>query len=114
MFEYYSGLFPKTCPNCGHEFPSLKSWIDITTPLGHVTSYDADAGDWETRQPAGTLAFANCSCGTTLSLTTDNLPVEQRVQLLEWLRGEISRRQCEPDEILDGIRQQVRALAGTK
>src|SRR5436305_1146183 len=64
--QHFEGLFPRDCANCGRHFDSLRDYILSTTRLGAPTSIDAELRDWDTKAPIGTLAFANCPCGSTM------------------------------------------------
>lgn len=108
LHDYFVSLFPKSCKHCGHTFDSLRDWIVFTAPLGHVISYDADEQDWRPAAMKGSLVYANCACGDTLTLSTDSLPISTRYGLLEWLQQQTQRQQCEPHDILDRIRAEIR------
>jgi hypothetical protein len=110
-YSYYSGLFPKTCTGCGRRFATLREYILGSRRLGATISYDAELRDWKTTKPLGAAALSNCSCGSTLSLTTDGLPLEQRQQLLEWIRVETERRGVSAAALLDLVRDEVRRRA---
>jgi hypothetical protein len=70
--------FPKTCSTCGRHFATLREYILTTKRIGQAISFDAELGDWQTEQPIGSLAFANCCCGSTLVLSTEGMPLPQR------------------------------------
>jgi hypothetical protein len=110
---HFEGLFPKVCPSCNRCFPSLREYILITKRLGAAMSYDAELGDWKTSNPIGSVALANCPCGSTLSLGTEGMPLPKRLSLLNWVRIETHRRGMSPQQLLeylrDIIRQQVLA-----
>jgi hypothetical protein len=71
-------------------------------------SYDSELGDWNTRQPIGSVALANCPCGTTMALTTVSMVLSLRLDLLNWLRVETQRRRVSPSELLECLRDEVR------
>ena len=106
--EYFASLFPKVCPTCKRRFETLLDYIQSTTRLGPTISYDADFGNWETTQPIGSAALANCPCGTTLALTTKDMVMSQRLELLKWLKIESERRGVSPSELLERLRDEVR------
>ena len=110
--EYYESLFPRECPVCRRQFATLRDYQETTTPIGGFISYDLAAGN---QQPQlGTFAYANCRCGNTLALTTDSMPSETRVTLLEWVREESAARGLSVDEMLDYLRMSVRrSVLGT-
>ena len=112
--EYFEGLFPKVCPNCNRCFATLREYILITTRLGPTVSYDADLGKWSTLQPIGSAALANCPCGSTLALTTKDMPLPRRMLLLNWVRIETQRRGLSPQELLDYLRDEIRKQVSAK
>jgi hypothetical protein len=106
--EYFEGLFPKFCPKCNRCFSTLRKYILITKRLGPSISYDAELGDWNTVQPIGSVALANCPYGSTLALGTENMPLPLRLLLLNWVRSETQRRGVSPRELLEYLRDQIR------
>lgn len=108
MREHFEGLFPKVCNNCGRNFATLREYILNTNRLGGSVSYDAETGDWETTQPLGGVAVANCSCGTTLALSTEGMPLSKIHLVLEWIRVESERRSLSPMKLLEYVRSEVR------
>jgi hypothetical protein len=106
--EYFESLFPKVCSNCNRRFASLREYILITKPIGPTMSFDAELGDWATTQPIGSMAQANCPCGSTLTLSTERMPLPQRLILLNWVRIETQRRGLSPSELLEYLRGAVR------
>jgi len=106
--EHFESLFPKICPNCNRSFATLREYIQITTRIGPPMSYDAEIGDWKTTQPIGSMAMANCPCGSTLALSTESMVLSMRLELLSWVRIETQRRMVSPSELLDYLRDEVR------
>jgi len=108
MREHFEGLFPKVCSNCSRRFATLREYILDTQRLGGSISYDAEAGDWETTQPIGGLALANCPCGTTLALTTESMPLSKIHLVLKWIKEETQRRGLSSKELMGYVRDEVR------
>ena len=106
--SHFESLFPKVCPNCGRRFPTLKNYILVTQRIGLPVSYDAELGEWTPEQPAGSLAYSNCPCGSTLALDTKDIPLPTRRVLLQWLRTESHRRRLSPSQLLDHLRDEIR------
>jgi hypothetical protein len=106
--EYFESLFPKVCPNCNRCFATLREYIQGTKRLGPTISYDGDLGNWETALPIGSVAMANCPCGTTLGLTTGNMPLPLRLEMLNWVKTETQRRGVSPSDLLEYFRDEVR------
>jgi len=111
VYAYHESQFPKACSTCGRRFETLADYIRSTSRIGRTISYDADQGDWETAKPMGTFALANCACGTTLALSTDGMPTQLRQQLLAWVKQECEQRALQPSDVIDRLRDQVRARA---
>jgi hypothetical protein len=99
--------FPMKCSMCAHPFASLKEYLEYTTHLGKPVSYDADAGDWQPLEPLGTLSYANCQCGTTLSISSDGIGLLTMWQLLRWARSESSRRGISMGALLEDLRNKI-------
>ncbi|HTV62289.1 MAG TPA: hypothetical protein VMH30_06940 [Verrucomicrobiae bacterium] len=106
--QHFESFFPKVCPNCSRRFETLREYIRLTKRVGRPLSYDAELGDWKTRQPIGTVAMVNCPCGNTLALTTDGMMISKRLALLDWMRIETHRQGVSPAELLDHLRDMVR------
>jgi hypothetical protein len=106
--QYFESLFPKTCPNCSRRFATLREYILITKRIGTTKSYDAELGDWKTTQPLGSVAMANCPCGSMLALSTEGMALSQRLALLNWVRIETQRRGISPSDLLESLRDEVR------
>jgi hypothetical protein len=106
--DYFESLFPKACSACGRRFATLAAYIQATTSVGQPVSYDANDDNWDTRQPIGSAALANCSCGTTLALTTEEMALPLRLELLNWVRMETQRRGITPSDLLADLRDKIR------
>lgn len=109
LHAYFASLFPKVCPSCNRVFATLLEYIQVTKRLGMPISYDANDEGWNTTAPIGAAAFANCPCGTTLSLTTEYLELAKRLELLNWVRTETRRRGMEPSKLLEHLRNVIRS-----
>jgi hypothetical protein len=106
--QYFESLFPKTCPNCNRCFATLREYILNTKRIGRPKSYDAELGDWKTARLLGSVALANCSCGSTLALSTEGMALPQRLALLNWVRIETQQRGVSPSDLLESLRDEVR------
>ena len=107
MREHLEGLFPKECPNCHRHFATLREYLTLTTHQGPPMPYDAELGDWNPLRPVGTVTYANCSCGTTLVLSSQGMPLHRLWRLLNWARIETKRRGMSPQELLSYLRDQI-------
>src|SRR5262245_1482610 len=99
--------FPMACSACGHWFASLREYLEYTTHLGNPISFDAELGNWRPWRPIGTLSFANCRCGTTLSLSSEGMGLLTMWRLLRWARKESSRRGIAVGDLLEVIRRKI-------
>jgi hypothetical protein len=108
LHDYFESLFPKACSTCGRRFATLAAYIQATTRVGQPISYDANDDNWNPRQPIGSAALANCSCGTTLALTTEEMALPLRLELLNWVRMETQRRGITPSDLLADLRDKIR------
>lgn len=106
--EYFESLFPRVCPNCDRRFNTLREYILTTKRIGPPVSYDAELGVWNTTKPIGSVAQANCPCGSTLALSTEDMALPQRLALLNWVKIETQRRGVSPSELLEHLRDKVR------
>jgi hypothetical protein len=110
-YEHYCSLFPKTCPRCRREFATLRDYITATVPIGPTISFDAELGEWRPPSPLGAAAMANCSCGTTLALTTEGIALDDIHAMLEWIKSETASRGVSTEQLLGYIRGEVRKMA---
>jgi len=106
--EFYEGLFPKVCPNCGRTFATLREYILASQRLWPSLNYDIEMDAYKSPRPIGGLAMANCPCGTTMALSTKSMPVSQTHFLLEWIQAEAVRRGLNPTQLLEYLRDEVR------
>jgi hypothetical protein len=106
--EFYEGLFPKVCPNCGRRYDTLRDYIVASQRLWPTLNYDMELGNDKSPRPIGGLAMANCLCGSTLALSTKSMPVSQTHLIMEWIRTEMGRRGAKQAELLDHLRDEVR------
>ncbi len=111
LHKYFGSLFPKVCPSCKRDFATLREYIQATKRVGVPVSYDAEMGNWQTTTPVGSMALANCPCGTTLALSTSRMEPSLRLELLNWLRIETEKRGVSASKLLDHVRDEVRKRA---
>jgi hypothetical protein len=105
--DHIEQQFPMTCSMCGRLFDSLKAYLEYTTHLGKPVSYDAEAGDWRPLDPLGTLSYANCQCGTTLTISSHGMGLLTMWRLLRWARKESLSRGVSMGELLDDLRKKI-------
>jgi hypothetical protein len=92
---------------CEHRFLTLKDYLEYTTHLGKPVSYDAEKGDWQPHEPLGTLSYANCRCGTTLTISSHGMGLFTMWRLLLWARKESWSRKMSVSDLLDDLRQKI-------
>jgi hypothetical protein len=92
---------------CEHRFLTLKDYLEYTTHLGQPVSYDAEKGDWQPHEPLGTLSYANCRCGTTLTISSHGMGLFTMWRLLLWARTESWSRKMNVSDLLDDLRQKI-------
>jgi hypothetical protein len=108
--QYVESLFPKTCPCCQRVYNTLREYLLVTTPIGLPISYDVDLGNKNPEKIIGTIASFNCPCGTTLSISSEQMEHNQRVALLDWLFQETAVQGVGASELLDRLRTKVSQL----
>ena len=107
MREHLEGLFPKVCPVCQRRYATLREYLLTTETVGPAMPYDAEAGNWNPPDSAGTMTFANCPCGNTLALTSEGMPLGKLWSLLNWARKETQKRKMTPQELLNHLREVI-------
>ncbi|MCC6872824.1 MAG: hypothetical protein IT378_00835 [Sandaracinaceae bacterium] len=78
--------FPRHCPACDRRYASFEQYLTDMVPIGIPIEYDPAPDD-----PHGIVDFANCICGTTLSIQWEGPPSPQRVALREAIEREAAR-----------------------
>jgi len=103
---YIEGLFPRDCPQCGLRFGSLREYLQLTRHVGSPISYDATLEEIPS-ELLGTVSLANCACGTTLTISSKNMPAAQMIELLKWAKQETTRRSIGFRELLLDVRERI-------
>ena len=75
--------------------------------LGKPVSYDAETGEWFPETPLGTCSMANCSCGNTMSISSDGMSYVTFIQLMLWGRVETWRRNISISDLLELVRREI-------
>jgi hypothetical protein len=104
-------VFPKTCHTCGRRYETLRAYVLTAKPIGPAISYDVELGEWHPVDPLGTVALANCPCGSTMALTNAEEPLPVIPEMLDWLQVETETRGVSAGQLLDHVRNEVRKLA---
>jgi hypothetical protein len=106
MRAYLSTQFPKKC-QCGRLYSSLEDYLRNTTHTGKPISYDADMENWQPKLPIGTVSMANCSCGSTLAVSSKGMNLITLLRLMFWARIETRSRGIGMSELLEDLRSKV-------
>ena len=107
MRKHLEGQFPISCPMCQHHYATLRDYLLKTEQQGDAIPFDAEMGNWRPLHPVGTVTLANCSCGNTLGLSSDGMPLPRLWRLLNWARIETQKRQQTPRELLNYLRGEI-------
>lgn len=107
MRDHLEGLFPKICSKCQRRFATLREYLLITSHAGSAIPYDAVSGDWLPLKPVGAVTYANCPCGSTLTLSSKGMPIPRLWSLLNWARVETKERGLTPQELLNYLREEI-------
>jgi len=102
--RFLSEQFPKQCTCCGKRYSSLSEYIKGTKTVGKPISYDAENNNWNPVKPAGTVSISNCSCGSSLSLSSNGMEVKTLLQLMRWARKEAKIQGIDFSDFLDILR----------
>jgi hypothetical protein len=101
--QHVASLFPRTCSMCGTQFANLKDYLLRTRHVEDPISYDLEPGEWQA------LSLANCQCGTTLAITSDGMPAETVMALMQFGIEESERRGITFRQLLREIRDKIDA-----
>ncbi len=105
--ENLEGRFPKTCSCCGRVFSTMAEYLLQTTSVGAPISIDASLGAGQPKARLGTMACANCPCGTTLSVSTSGLDPSVMLEIASWAHAESSRRGLPVGQLLVEVRRAI-------
>jgi|APSaa5957512576_1039674.scaffolds.fasta_scaffold13510_5 hypothetical protein len=107
MKDFLSKKFPKECFCCGKHYDSFSEYLRNTKQVGSLRSYDVTKEDRFPDKPIGTVSFSNCSCGSTLTLTSNGMRVETLWRVMNWIRKEAKVRGAAISETLDSLRNKI-------
>lgn len=108
IVQHLSSLFPRTCPTCGRQFESLRDFFLHATAIGDAISFDLELGDLRPKNPLGAMAMSNCACGTTLALTSEDMPLPHLWSVHQWANAEAKSRGIKIAEFLQDARRLTR------
>ena len=107
--DHASRQFPKECGCCGKRYESFADFIRNTTYAGKPVSYDAEEGNWRPASPMGVIGLANCSCGSTLALSSKGMHLVTLWRLMSWAKKEARQRGLTAKDLLDDLRCKIDA-----
>ena len=105
--EFSSRLFPRKCGCCGKHYDSLKEYLSSTTKIDRPISYDAEDGDFRPTDPLGTFSMHNCSCGSTLVISTMGMDLDLLWRYMDWVKAEAKKQNVSMRVILENLRIEV-------
>lgn len=82
-------------------------FIRHTRFLGKPIAYGAKADDSQPKMPFTALGMVNCSCGTTIDISTKNMDLATVAKLLKWGVKEKRNRGCTMSELMDDLRHKI-------
>ena len=107
VLDHISKKFPKECMCCGRLYTSFADFIRNTTYVGKPLSYDAENRDWQPVNPIGTVGMANCSCGSTLAISSSGMNLVTLWRLMHWAKNEASTRGITAEDLLVELRDTI-------
>ena len=107
--DFVSNQFPKECKCCGKRYNSLAEYLRKTTPVGQPVSYDAEDNDWKPDKLVGTISISNCSCGSSMGLSSDGMNVFTLFRLMLWAKKEAWIRGITISDVLEDLRNKIDA-----
>jgi hypothetical protein len=64
--ELYNSTFPRKCPNCGREYPTLEAFLKETIPLEGRSGLIENLGCPDEGDEPIVELYRNCVCGSTI------------------------------------------------
>ncbi len=105
--DFISRQFPRKCECCGKNYRSFAEFIRSTTHVGKPVSYDTDPLSWELYHPVGTIGMVNCSCDTTLAISSSGMDLKTLWRLMNWGRKEAKKRGLKISDLLENLRNKM-------
>jgi len=105
--NHFISQFPKQCNCCGKTYMSAEEFIRSTAYVGEPVSYDVEMDRKQPSSPIGTIGLVNCSCGSTLAISSKGIGLKTMWKLLEWGRVETKKRGISVSELLGYLRHKI-------
>jgi hypothetical protein len=105
--NHFISQFPKRCNCCGKNYKTAEEFVRSTTYVGDPVSYDFALDSTTPSNPLGTVGLVNCSCGSTLAISSKGIGLKTMWKLLKWARAETKKRGISSAELLRYIRNKI-------
>jgi len=106
MLQMCRAQFPKVCASCRRSYSSFKEYVETVRPIGAPKLDDLEDAD-----PIGLMSFANCPCGSTLTLRCEDPTGSMHHAFNEAVKLETAESGRSLNEILVELRELLRAEA---
>ena len=83
-----------------------------TTPVGDPISYEL-AEDGSDRPRFGVFGFANCTCGSTLGIGSQNVEIATHDRIVAWATARMRATGLTPRQFLTDLRNKLRTHVST-
>jgi hypothetical protein len=105
--RHIESKFPKDCARCGRRYESLAEYLLQTTHVGEPITGDNPLADVQPIKLVGTISYANCSCGSTLGISSAGMDILTMWRLLRWAGASMSRRGLSIGAVLSDLRSRI-------
>jgi len=105
--KYIESQFPRTCSNCGRTFQTLFDYLIKTRHLGDPIAYDEDALKVDGQNLTGVVSYANCVCGSTLTITSQAMDFLTYWRLMFWAKMESRKHKITISKLLRQVRKDI-------
>ena len=79
--NYVSTQFSRKCNRCEKQYESFAEFIRHTRFFGKPITYGAEISDSKSKMPFTAIDMVNCSCGTTIGISTKNMGLWARFKI---------------------------------
>src|SRR5262245_42723633 len=104
--RHIESKFPRSCSCCGRRYESLADYLRRTKHVGNPVSADSPLAATPDRL-VGTISYADCPCGSTLSISSAGLDLLTMWRLLQWAGASTSRLGISMGELLADLRRRI-------
>jgi hypothetical protein len=111
MRRHVDAQFPKTCSKCHRVFQTYSEYVRTVTPIGTPVLFERTRGEGEAKAQLGTVSMANCTCGTTLSLSSRGRSQQPEVSITTWARERAEHEGITLEQLFERLRARLRTEA---